>query len=273
MNLVCFGGGTNSAAMIIGMKERGMPIDLILFSDTGGEQPHTYAFINIFDEWLSAQGLPPITKVFTTNKRGERLILEQECLTKGVLPSIAYGFKKCSNKYKVRPQDKFCNNYKPFKEIWLSGRRINKYVGYDAGETRRVEHAKRYAEADKKYNSHYLLYEWGWGREDCAAAIERVGLPLPGKSSCFFCPSMKKHEIQHLWENFPELWQRAVEIEHAAAPTLTTIKGLGRKWSWESYRTAFEKAQRYESTQITLFDFIESPGGCLCDAPCGCYDG
>ena len=34
-----------------------------------------------------------------------------------------------------------------------------------------------------------------WGRDDCVAAIARVGLPQPGKSACFFCPSSKKHEI------------------------------------------------------------------------------
>ena len=42
MNVVSFGGGTNSTAMIIGMYLHKIPIDLILFADTGGEQPHTY---------------------------------------------------------------------------------------------------------------------------------------------------------------------------------------------------------------------------------------
>ncbi len=41
MNIVSFGGGTNSTAMIIGMYLHKIPIDLILFADTGGEQPHT----------------------------------------------------------------------------------------------------------------------------------------------------------------------------------------------------------------------------------------
>ena len=39
MNVVSFGGGTNSTAMIIGMYLHKIPIDLILFADTGGEQP------------------------------------------------------------------------------------------------------------------------------------------------------------------------------------------------------------------------------------------
>ena len=33
MNIVSFGGGTNSTAMIIGMYQHKIPIDLILFAD------------------------------------------------------------------------------------------------------------------------------------------------------------------------------------------------------------------------------------------------
>ena len=68
MNIVSFGGGTNSTAMIIGMYQHKIPIDLILFADTGGEQPHTYAFIETFNRWLVERGLPEITIVQYYNK-------------------------------------------------------------------------------------------------------------------------------------------------------------------------------------------------------------
>ena len=42
MNVVAYGGGTNSTAMLVGMYEKGIPVDLILFADPGGEQPYTY---------------------------------------------------------------------------------------------------------------------------------------------------------------------------------------------------------------------------------------
>lgn len=57
MNIVSFGGGTNSTAMIIGMYLHKIPIDLILFADTGGEQPHTYEFMETFNEWLVKHGI------------------------------------------------------------------------------------------------------------------------------------------------------------------------------------------------------------------------
>ena len=107
----------------------------------------------------------------------------------------------------------------------------------------------------------------------CIEVIERAGLSAPGKSSCFFCPSMKKKEIEGLYLNNPDLFQRAVALEVNAAETLIKIKGLGRSWSWQSYISAWLEAKEFEARQVTLFDFIESAGGCVCGAPCGCYDG
>lgn len=69
MNIVSFGGGTNSTAMIIGMHLRKIPIDLIIFADTGAEQPHTYEFIDVFNEWLQKRALPEITRPSGNNAR------------------------------------------------------------------------------------------------------------------------------------------------------------------------------------------------------------
>lgn len=274
MNVVSFGGGTNSTAMIIGMYLHKIPIDLILFADPGAEQPHTYEFIQTFNVWLEKHGLPTITPVFYTDKAGNRMTLEEECLRSRALPSIAYGFKKCSLKHKIGTQEKFCNNYPPCREEWAAGRRVYKYIGYDAGETRRIQHAAPADEANKKYENRYPLYEWGWDRAECVRVIERAGLPKPGKSSCFFCPSMKKKEIQALWEDYPDLFQRAIDLEHNEADSLKTVKGLGRNWSWESYHDEAMKIREFEEAKITFDDlFPETPGGCLCGAPCGCYDG
>ena len=63
------------------------------------------------NEWLRAHGMPPITVVEKMDRNGNRLTLETECLRSGTLPSIAYGFKRCSQKHKVGPQEKFCNHH------------------------------------------------------------------------------------------------------------------------------------------------------------------
>lgn len=229
-----FGGGTNSAALLIGLYKHKIPIDLITFADTGAEHPHTYQFIEIINQWLAEHGMPQITVVQYVDRYGNRLSLETECLRSHTLPSIAYGHKRCSQKHKIAPQEKFCNHYAPCREVWQRGEKVNRYIGYDAGEVKRYEHSRKYNEADKKYHNRYpLIEEWGWNRDDCIREIKAAGLPQPGKSSCFFCPSMKKQEILYLKEHYPDLFNRAATLEENAMPYLKTVKGLGRSYSWK----------------------------------------
>lgn len=185
MNIVSFGGGVNSAAMLVGMYQRGIPIDLILFADVGAERPEIYAFLHEMNDWLRVRGLPPITVVENVDRFGQRLTLEQECLRAHTLPSIAFGHKRCSLKHKIAPQDKFCNHHPGCRAEWAKGRCVTKYIGYDAGEGRRRERARERDAADRKYCKVYPLMDWGWTREDCIRTIRRAGLSVPGKSSCF----------------------------------------------------------------------------------------
>ena len=261
MNLVAYGGGTNSTAMLIGLYQHGIPVDLILFADTGCEQPHTYAFIPIMNQWLTKHGMPEITVVEYVDQNGDRMTLEQECLRSGTLPALAYGHKKCSLKHKMEPQDKFCNNYPPCREVWSQGRRVVKFIGYDASEERRRNNAVVHDMINKKYENLYPLMDWGWWREDCITAIQNEGLPLPGKSSCFFCPAMKRHEIRTLYHQHRDLYDRAIAIEDNAMPNLTSVQGLGRNWSWKS----FVEADKNQTAMCWMF-----PEN---DMPCGCFDG
>ena len=77
MLVVSYGGGTNSTALLIGLKERGIRPDVITFADTGGEKPHTYEYLGIMQAWLADNDFPAIVTVRTGGK-GETL--EANCL-------------------------------------------------------------------------------------------------------------------------------------------------------------------------------------------------
>lgn len=249
--MLAYGGGTNSTALAIECVKRGIKIDVITFSDTGGERPETYRYIDMFSKWLQKNGLPPITKVYPN------YTLESDCLRRNRLPALAYGFKTCSLQFKRQPQEKYMNNLEVAKAEWKHGRSVIKLMGYDAGEPHRAKKSD-----DNKYICEYPLIEWDIDREGCKKIIETAGLPQPGKSSCFFCPSMKKHEILALNQDHPDLLQRALAIEENA--DLLTVKGLGREWAWRDLI-------RYENSQEKLF------GKCQTwyetNVPCECYDG
>lgn len=244
VNIVSYGGGTDSTAMLIGMSKRAMIPDHILFADTGGEREQTYHFIDYFDRWLYNHGMPKIEIVKYKTKDGVELTLEQDCLNNNTIPAIAFGWKTCSQKFKIQPQDKFIKERYPEDEIVH-------YIGYDIGERRRVK--------DNPLANHvnvYPLIEWGWDRKKCQQVILSEGLCLPGKSSCFFCPSMKKHEILKLSNDEKE---RVKEME-ANATKLVELKGLGRQYAWTDLLNA-DKRQR------KMFDDID-----LFGTPCECID-
>lgn len=252
--VVCsYGGGTNSTAMLIGMVERGERCDLILFADTGGEKPETYEYVTTFSAWLVDHGMPEIVTVRRTNRAGEVRTLEQDCLDGKMLPSIAYGFKACSMKYKRDPQDKYCNNWKPAKDEWKAGRKVVKLIGYDMDEPHRAKIPE-----DDKYLYRYPLIEWNWGREECVDVIKRAGLPSCGKSACYFCPSSKSWEILALARNHPNLAARAIAMENNSEAH--TIVGLGRTFAWRDLLA-------WNEAQLDMF-----PHESRIEIDCGCYD-
>ena len=246
--VVSFGAGLNSSAVLVGLRERGERPDAIVFADTGGERPETYAHRDAMNAWCKRHGFPEIV---TVRKGGRQETLEENCLRMKMLPSLAYGFKGCSHKYKIEPQEQWANNHDQCKAVWKAGGRVLKLIGYDADEHHRAKIPE-----DKKYTYRYPLVEWDWGREDCAEAIKRAGICLPGKSACFFCPATRVHEIRAMAATHPDLVRRALEIE--ANAELTAVHGLGRSFAWG-------KLLATEDMFSERFSEIKTA--------CGCYDG
>ena len=245
--LVSYGAGTDSTAELIEMVKRGIRPDVILFADTGGERPETYFYITMFTLWLVHHNFPPITTVKVASRT-----LEEDCITRKALPSLAYGFKTCSQRFKAEPQNKYMNHFPLALDTWKKGETVTKAIGYEYGEERRMRDS-----LDKKYTNWFPLIEWEMDRDDCIKTISDAGLPQPGKSSCFFCPSMRKAEIFELKQSHPDLLKRALDMESNAE--LTTIPGLGRSYSWNSLI-------HDEENQLKMFVDVV-------DQACNCYDG
>lgn len=255
ITVASFGGGTNSKAGLIDAVHNGYDIDVILFADVAAERPETYCEVEKFSHWLAKKGYPEIITVRYRTKNGDILTLEQDCLNNRGLPSAAFGFElnTCSQKFKIGPQEKFIKKLYP-------DHRVTKLIFYDYGEEHRVLKAEKYGERDG-HKRVFPLFDKKINRDGCIDIIKKEGLTLPGKSSCFFCPSMKQIEIRHLASKYPDLINRAIAMERNAKPNLHTIKGLGVEWSWENFLRQGE-----------LFPdlFPEARGTEIC---CNCYDG
>lgn len=247
--LLTYGGGTNSAAIVCELIARGYNSpDFILFADTGAEHEYTYKHIYEVNIFLDKNGFGKIQTVRNEQPASIGGLYEYSIKNKK-LPSVAYGYKKCSIIYKIDPCLKFIREN-------IKGRYI-KIVGYDFDEERRAVNAEKSVPA--KELRWYPLIDWEMGRDECVESIKNAGISQPGKSCCFMCPNKRPSDIRKMAEENPNLMQKAIDLEVSALENKTgSIVGLGRTWTWKDLIATDD-----------MFGFTDLNR----DAPCGCYDG
>lgn len=272
--VVAYGGGKNSTAMLVLMWRLGIKPDLILFADTGGELPETYEYMRRFNRWLASVGMPEIVTVrrsLTGVSETRRVIvyaksayysllrwgligadmldaiayvvwlwavssmqyetLEQHALITQTLPSVAYNKKACSKQWKVEPQEEYITQWK--RDRGYQGK-VRKFIGIHSGELRRIMgNPQKLEDKDCVYEYPLITHKLDdWG---CVQLISAVGLPVPPKSSCFFCPNRRVKEVMNLPT---ELKMRGMLIETVAMSSpgwrgeAAIAKGLGRTFAW-----------------------------------------
>lgn len=270
---VCFGSGVDSTAMLVALRAADIRPDVITFADTGGEKPETIAHIDRINAILHAWGWPMIDvcRKITLASTGYA-DLYGNCLSNETLPSLAFGMKSCSIKWKQAPQDQFLKgaksgpNARPPHALWVStqaaGVRIVKLIGYDCGRAD-MRRSKGPKPSDADFDYVYPLQLVRWTRRDCVRAITAtLGADMvPIKSACFFCPASKQWELYWLAANHPELLERALLMERNALtgrhsrfdavefgatwdelvrsadrfPSTSTTVGLGRSFAWNQW--------------------------------------
>lgn len=247
--VVNYGGGTNSTALILALHERSIPVNLILFADTGAEHQYTYHFLDVLDNWLQKHDMPTITRTQKANRLYPKDTLERLCLREECLPSLAYGHKTCSMKWKAAPNDKYVRSWLK-QQNGFQDKQVCRLMGYEKGEENR-DLKMRTAQKDSQWWWLSPLITWGIDRLGCIDLIKKHGLAQPGKSSCIFCPSMRHDEIIDLAKSYPDDLERALEIERNAKPHFTSVKGLGRNFSWEDFIKKW-KAGECQGTETEL---------------------
>ncbi len=225
--VVSYGGGVNSVAVLVWMSQHGYRPRAIVMADPGSEWPATTRYRDeVMPGWLESVGFPPIT-VITRAEEGQhrerawRLErLYDECFRIGSLPSIAYGWKKCSAKYKGETQRWWIARQPWALEEWEAGRTIAKVIGYDADESSRVMGVFPTKWENDRFVAWYPLHAENLDREGCESLIQSVGLALPHKSACTFCPNNTIAEWRQLRAEEPAIFQEAVDMSRNAAPRI-----------------------------------------------------
>lgn len=191
-HILSFGGGVNTVALMIIMRRSGEPLDEVVFADTGGEVPETYAYLEIAKDYFADQGVPFRT---VSNVNGHDLY--GTCQRRRVIPSAVWRWS--TRDFKVRPIHRYYRSIEAH---------INQYVGIAYDEIDRMKDSQV-----PHVTNIYPLVDRRMTRANCIKVIQEAGLPVPVKSGCFFCPFNSAGRWRWLYATHPDLYGRAEALE------------------------------------------------------------
>ncbi len=200
--IVMFGAGQDSTAMIIEMYKRKMPIEEVIFADTGTEMPETYEFLKVFSKWLKKRNIPLIIV------KSQHGCLYDYYYKKKIFPSRMY--RHCTDRFKIQPIRRYLTKKYGRKRKNQSYPYIRLF-GIASDEKHRADKI-RYSNEDVSFP----LLDFNFNRKKCIETIKRAGLPVPVKSGCYICPFQSKRVWRELLDKHPELFKKAREIEENA---------------------------------------------------------
>ena len=181
-NYLSFGGGVNSVAMYLHLKDQGVDFEAC-FVDHGTDWPETYEYVNMFKKKYPLTVLKP-----------DLGNLYDYCIKYGICPSVQ--FRWCTDKFKRRPLT--AHHEQPCFVM----------IGFSSDEARR---AKLSSNNGEEYR--YPLIEAGIDRAECKRIIKDHGLPVPMRSGCYICPFQRIGQFKQLRTNHPDLFCKAEQLE------------------------------------------------------------
>lgn len=183
--VLSLGGGIQTIAIVVMMAKGEIEADEVVFADTGVEKPETYWYIENYIE--------PMLKVPFIKVKSHLGTLYDHCWKQKLLPSVRTRW--CTDKFKIRPIQK---HYK--------GEQVEFLVGFSFDELDRT------AKPSKMTRS-FPLIERKLTVTDCVQIIKDFGLPVPLRSSCYFCVYEPYVEYNWLKNHHPELIEKALALE------------------------------------------------------------
>jgi 3'-phosphoadenosine 5'-phosphosulfate sulfotransferase (PAPS reductase)/FAD synthetase len=219
MNIFNLSFGKDSMATLILAAEQGIPIDRVMYCDIrfnneiSGEHP-------LMAEWIpTAERILKERFGITVEHTFGKTYLEAFYTVKktGRFSGKIYGFPYirgawCNHILKLNAISKYLSQFKK--------QTITQFVGIACDEPRRWERMKAKENSRKKYRS--LLVEQNLTEQDAFRICKKYGLLSPlyksndsiFRGGCWFCPKQCSADLYSLWKNYPDYYQKLVDIEN-----------------------------------------------------------
>ncbi len=237
-------GGKDSTAMLLGMLERGMQIDCILFCDTGLEFPEMYEHLDKLERDIGR----PITRIKAEHSY-EYLMLEAPVKRGDDSPIVKrYGFggfgygwpgprqRWCTTMLKDMPREKFLRELRQKYTV-------KECIGIAADEQYRLKR-----ERNKNPNHVHPLVDWGMTEADCLKYCYSHGYDWGGlyeqfkRVSCWCCPLQSLEELRQLHRLYPILWEQLKDWDHK------TWRKFRADYSVEELEQRFDFEEEWQNT-------------------------
>jgi 3'-phosphoadenosine 5'-phosphosulfate sulfotransferase (PAPS reductase)/FAD synthetase len=220
-HILSYGAGLNSTALMIYLIENNLPLDEVVFADTGGETPETYQHLKVTSEYLHKNGVP------LTILRSNRGSLYETCVRRKVIPSQVWRW--CTRDYKITPIHRHYRQYDV---------PIIQYLGIAYEERDRAK-PNKVADITNKFP----LIENKVDRQGCLDLIclSNFDFPAPPRSGCYFCPFNSLSRWREVYSKHEDLFVNARLLEegskHFPKQKLTRLTLKELQESFESQKS------------------------------------
>lgn len=219
LRVISYGGGVQSTALVVLAAQgkldeiMGGPVRTALFANTGddSEHPETLKFVReIAVPWAKERGVDIIE--LQTTKNGQPTTIWNEIMkpeSKRMLIPV-YGdinmplARSCTVDFKIKTVGRWvkANGAKKDDPAQVA-------IGISTDEIQRAGRGKE----EHAQQRVYPLLTLGLDRGRCMQVIKDAGLPVPPKSSCFFCPFHRPQVWAEMRRDEPELFEKAQQLE------------------------------------------------------------
>jgi hypothetical protein len=214
-----FGGGVQSTAALVLAAQGKIDYPIFLFANVGddSEHPDTLAYVHeVAMPYAKEHGIE-LVELRKVVSRGPRKGQQETILGRIMRPdsktqvipvflsgSGAPANRGCTHDFKIRVLARWLQKRGATTELPAI---VGLGISIDEFQRMRTDSGIAWQKLD------YPLIELRMTRADCAATIRAAGLPVPPKSSCWFCPFHSIATWRRLQNKQPELFNKAVKLE------------------------------------------------------------